>query len=106
MTQALKMPVLVPEVAQRPKALRLLAPEPARVPRTAEDLDADMQRFFEKETTKLKTEYDALPNKDGLAGKLLRDEIDLRRRRLAQWKENPSGVPGNPFAEFTDYSRT
>lgn len=41
--------------------------------------------------------------KDPLVERLLRDELDLRNRRLRQWKNNPSGKPEDNFKSVTVY---
>ncbi len=57
---------------------------------------------FERDTKIL--EKQILEIKDPFAKKLLQQELDLRKRRLKQWKENPDGEPkGEPLQSVKDY---
>ena len=64
-------------------------------------LDITMVRTFEAETARLRTDVSKM--RPGLARSLLAQELDLRERRLRQWKENPSGRPEEPFKSVTGY---
>lgn len=83
-----------------------IAPEerakPISMIRPRSDVEREMQRFFEGETRKLETEHAGM--KHGLGKALLGQEIDLRRRRLEQWKKDPCGMPEDKFASVKDYS--
>ncbi len=63
-------------------------------------LELEMMAGFERETRRLKDEVEKMP--EGLGKKLLGQEVDLRERRLQQWKDNPSGEP-EPGARLTEY---
>ena len=54
-------------------------------------IDLQMMRTFEAGTNGLKADVAKMPL--GLARRLFEQEIDLRERRLRQWKDNPSGDP-------------
>jgi hypothetical protein len=69
-------------------------------------LEADMMRTFEAGTKELIAERDMLRGAgNDLMVELLGQEIDLRERRLRQWKDNPSGEPEDPFGTLTEYRR-
>jgi hypothetical protein len=70
----------------------------------ARRFEAQMMSDFERHTKAIKADMHALPE-GSMLRRFISQEVDLRERRLRQWKENPSGIIKEPLKEMKDYSR-